>query len=41
VQVDANQAVHLQWISSGHRGEADLYLKAFETRVLEDSDFSH
>lgn len=41
VPVDPSQRTHLQWISASGRGETDLHLHNFETRVLEDSDFSH
>jgi hypothetical protein len=41
VPVNPAQKTHLQWISASGRGESDLHLKNFETRVLGDSDFSH
>ena len=41
IPVDAGQKIRLQWISANKRGEVLLQLKPMETRVLDDSDFSH
>jgi serine/threonine protein kinase len=41
IPLDADTNFRLEWISAEGRGEAVVAVKALETRVLEDRDFSH
>jgi serine/threonine protein kinase len=41
IPLESEKPYKLKWISADGRGTRDIALKAFETRTLEDRDFSH